>query len=67
MLRAGRPLGRRRALIAVLSIAALLVRSFASVLSYVGIASAFMGSHGVFRLGSGGRREDDDEHDDLGD
>ena len=49
MLRADRPLGRRRLLIGLLSVAALLVRGIGAALAYVGVASALFGSHGALR------------------
>ena len=49
MLRADRPLTRRRVLIVLVAIAALLLRGFGSALAYVGAASALVGSHGALR------------------
>ncbi len=67
MLRADRPLGRRRLLIGLLSVAALLMRSLGSALAYVGVASALFGSHGAIRRWTQNRPKDppnDDGSDD---
>ena len=64
MLRAGRPLSRRRLLIALLAVLALLLRGVGAVLAYVGVASALFGSRGAIRLWLQERRNDDSNHDD---
>ena len=67
MLRADRPLGRRRLLIGLLCVAGLLMRSFGSALAYVGAASALFGSHGAVRRWTQNRPKDppnDDYSDD---
>ena len=64
MLRADRPLGRRRALIVLFSIGALLLRGMASVLAYVGVASALFGSHGAIRTWLQNRQDNDHSNDD---
>ena len=64
MLRAGRPLSRRRLLIALLAVLALLLRGVGAVLAYVGAASALFGSRGAIRLWLQERRNDDSNHDD---
>ena len=63
MLRADRPLSRRRLLIGLLCVAALLMRSLGSALAYVGAASALFGSHGALRRWTQNRPKDptDDE------
>ena len=63
MLRADRPLSRRRLLIGLLCVAALLMRSLGSALAYVGVASALFGSHGALRRWTQNRPKDptDDE------
>jgi len=58
MLRADRPLGRRRLLIGLLALAALLMRSLGSALAYVGVASALFGSHGAVRRWTQNRPKD---------
>jgi hypothetical protein len=67
MLRADRPLSRRRLLIGLLGAAALLIRSVGAALAYVGVASALFGSHGAFRRWTQNRPKDppnDDGSDD---
>ena len=49
MLRADRPLRRRRLLIGLLAVAGLLLRGVGAALAYVGVASALFGSHGAIR------------------
>jgi len=58
MLRADRPLSRRRLLIGLLAVAALLMRSLGSALAYVGVASALFGSHGAVRRWTQNRPKD---------
>ena len=64
MLHAGRPLGRRRVIIVLLAVAALLIRSLASLLSYVGVASALFGSHGAIKLWMQRNQGNHSHHDD---
>lgn len=64
MMRSGRSLSRRRLLIALLAVAALLMRGFSSVMSYVGAASALFGSHGAIRRWIEARQNDSSDHDD---
>ena len=67
MLRADRPLSRRRLLIGLLGAAALLIRSVGAALAYVGVASALFGSHGAFHRWTQNRPKDppnDDGSDD---
>ena len=64
MLRADRPLGRRRALVTLFAVFALLLRGVGSALSYVGVASALFGSHGAIRLWLQRRQDDHSDRDD---
>lgn len=65
MLRSGSALSRRRTLITLLAIGALLFKSLASVLSYVGVASALFGSRGALKLWLQRRQDDHSDHDDF--
>ena len=58
MVRADRPLSRRRLLIGLLAVAGLLLRGLGSALAYVGVASALFGSHGALRQWTQNRRND---------
>lgn len=64
MIRVGRQLGRRRLLITLLAVAALLLRGFASMLAYVGAASALFGSHGAIKRWRQRRQDDPSDQDD---
>ena len=64
MVRADRPLGRRRLLIMLLAILALLLRGVASVLTWIGAASALFGSHGAIRMWLQNRQNDQSNHND---
>lgn len=59
MLRAGRALSRRRGLLTVLSVAALLISSIGSVLAIIGAASALFGSHGALKRQDGNNDQSD--------
>lgn len=63
MLRADRSLGRRRALIGLLAVLALLFRSLGTMLCYIGVASALFGSHGAIRLWMKKRENGDSDQD----
>ena len=65
MLRADRPLSRRRLLIGLLAVAALLVRGLGAALAWVGAASALAGSHGALRQWIQRRPKDPPEDDDT--
>ena len=61
MLRSGRELSRRRALIALLATGALLFGEIALLLGIIGAASALFGSHGALkRLGNDDQSDRDD-------
>jgi len=63
MLRADRPLSRRRLLIGLLAVAALLLRGLGSALAWVGAASALAGSHGALRRWIQNRPQDPPDDD----
>ncbi len=58
LLRADRPLNRRRLLIGLLAVAAMLLRGLGSALAYIGAASALAGSHGAIRQWTRNRPKD---------
>ena len=64
MLRAGAPLSRRRVLITLLAVAALLLDSMAVALAGIGAASALFGSHGAIKRNTGGDNDDQSDRDD---
>ncbi|MBR1820082.1 MAG: hypothetical protein IJ769_00515, partial [Clostridia bacterium] len=64
MLRAGRELSRRRLLIGILAVAALIISDFAMVLAIVGAASALFGSHGAVRRRVNGDSDDQSDRND---
>ena len=64
MLRADRNLGRRRALIGLLAVLALLFRSLGTVLCYIGAASALFGSHGAVSMWMKKRQDGNSDRDD---
>lgn len=61
MLRAGRETGRRRLLITLLCVAALLLPDAATVFAAVGVMSALFGSHGALRRSINGDQSDRDD------
>lgn len=64
MLRADWAMSRRRLFIILLAIGGLLFRSFASMLCYIGVASALFGSHGAVKQWLARRQNDPSDHDD---
>ena len=64
MLRGGASLSRRKVMISLLTVAALLLSEFALVLSVIGTLSAFFGSHGVFKRPLNGEHDDQSDRDD---
>ena len=60
MLRGGRELSRRRLLIALLCVAALLLPDVGGVFAVIGAASALFGSHGALRRGNAEQSDRDD-------
>ena len=65
MLNAGRSQTRRRVLITLLAVLALVLRDIGLILCYVGIASALFGSHGAIRLWMRRHEDDQSNHDDF--
>lgn len=63
MLRAGRELSRRKALIALLAVGALIIGELAMMLAFIGTASALFGSHGAIKR-RGGDSDDQADPDD---
>ena len=63
MLRADRSIGRRKALIGVLAAVALLFRGLGTMLCYIGVLSALLGSHGAIRLWMKKREDDHPDQD----
>ena len=64
MLRGGASLSRRKVMITLMAVAALLLAEFGLVLSLIGAASALFGSHGVFKRPINGERDDQSDRDD---
>lgn len=64
MLTADRGVGRRRVLIALLSVGALIFRGIATLLCAMGVISALFGSHGAVRLWLESRQNDHSDRDD---
>ena len=64
MLAAGRSVTRRRVLITILAVVALLAPGIGSMLGYVGAASALFGSRGAVKLWLQQRQDDHSDHDD---
>ncbi len=64
MLEAGRSLGRRRTLLTILVIGALLIQMLSTFLFIVGASSALFGSHGVIRRWKQ-KKNDDSNRDDF--
>lgn len=63
MLAAGRSLARRRTLLVIVSVLALLLPDLGMVLSYLGMFSALFGSHGAVRKWRDGRQNDRSDDD----
>ena len=64
LLRADRPLGRRRLILGLFAAFGLIFRGVGSMLGYIGVASALFGSHGAVKLWLQGRRNDHSDRDD---
>ena len=60
MLRAGRELGRRRTLITLLCVGALILPDVGGVFAIIGAASALFGSHGALKRGNSQQSDRDD-------
>ncbi|MDO4865465.1 MAG: hypothetical protein Q4C10_02835 [Clostridia bacterium] len=66
LIRGDRPLPRRRLAITLLVIASMLIRTVASVMTFVGLASALFGTRGAVKLWAQ-RRQGQDDHSDRDD
>lgn len=66
LIRGDRPLRRRRLAIALLIIASMLLRTVASVMTFIGLASALFGTRGAVKLWAQ-RRQGQDDHSDRDD
>ena len=65
MLDAGRSLGRRRTLLTLLVIGALIIQMLSTFLFIIGASSALFGSHGAVTLWRAKKKDDDSNHDDF--